>query len=339
MIFVRILALFLALAGSCMGAVIDFPTANRALLDGRPEDFYMYVDRDFEGVKSQPWEGGSFGFVRGPQRVAGDVIFATLHEGIDIKPVRRDAAGVPLDDILAAAPGRVVHVSAEAGASNYGKYVVLEHDLDGIRFLTLYAHLASVSVAPGTTVRQGDVLGRMGYTGRGLDRTRAHLHFEVALLLNRNFEQWYETFHGSSPNRHGLYNGMNLSGTDPAAILLAAAKNPRFNLADHVASLEPTFRITVKNSPNFSLIRDYPWLVPDGENANPPAWTVAFTRSGFPIRVVAAETPVEAPVLSWLQPSHVAPVHATRGIVGGSPTQPRLTDSGTRFSRLLTWPD
>ena len=34
--------------------VVRFPTENTALLDNRPQDFYMYVDRNFEGKKSQP---------------------------------------------------------------------------------------------------------------------------------------------------------------------------------------------------------------------------------------------------------------------------------------------
>ena len=44
--------------------VVRFPTENTALLDNRPQDFYMYVDRNFEGKKSQPWEAGAYGFTR-----------------------------------------------------------------------------------------------------------------------------------------------------------------------------------------------------------------------------------------------------------------------------------
>lgn len=35
---------------------VRFPTSNTALLNDRPQDFYMYVDRNFEGQKSQPWQ-------------------------------------------------------------------------------------------------------------------------------------------------------------------------------------------------------------------------------------------------------------------------------------------
>jgi len=332
-------ALLLLAATGAFAALIDFPTPNRALLDGRPEEFYMYVERDFEGQKTQPWEGGQFGFVRGPIRTNAGVVFQTLHEGADIRPVHRDPAGNPLDDIFAAAAGTVVHTSPEAGASNYGRYVVIEHRIDGSPFYTLYAHLSTIAVQPGQQVRQGEVIGRMGYTGAGIDRPRSHLHFEVAMLLSRNFQGWYDTFQGGTPNRHGIFNGMNLVGTDPAAVLLAANKNPGFRLSAHIASLEPAFKITLPASPPPSILRDYPWLVPAGEDANPPAWTVSFTQTGVPVRAVASTTAVAEPRLDWVRNTGMAYSHFTRGLVGGPAGQPRLTDSGMRFARLLCWPE
>lgn len=337
MILRLLTAATLALSGA-HAALLDFPTQNRAILDGHPEEFYMYVERDFEGEKTKPWEGGQFGFVRGPRRTPEGVVFASLHEGVDIKPLRRDASGNPLDDVLAAAPGRVVHVSKEPGASNYGRYVVLGHRIDGSTFYTLYAHLASIAVVPGQEVRQGETLGRLGFSGEGIDRERAHVHFEVAVLLSENFEAWYAAHFPGNPNKHGLFNGMNLSGTDPSAILLGAARDPGFQITKHLSSLEPVFKITLPNSPHLSLLRDYPWLVPNGEIANPPSWTISFTGTGFPIRAVASEKTVEAPEASWIKDSSTAYTYITRGLVGGSPGHPRLTESGQRFASLLLSP-
>ncbi len=330
--------LALALVLPVRAALFDIPTANRALLDGHPEDFFMYVDRDFEGQKSQPWEGGQFGFVRGPIRTADGVVCLTLHEGIDIKPLSRDASGNPLDEVCAAADGRVVHVSPEAGASNYGKYVVIEHLIEGSPIYTLYAHLSSVEVAPDQTVRQGEPLGKLGFTGSGIDRARAHVHFEIAVLLSRNFEGWHLANFPGNPNKHGLFNGLNLSGTDPAAILKAAASDPGFRLSSHIRSQDPVFKLTLPNSPNLTLLRDYPWLVPAGEIANPTSWTISFTGTGFPIGAVASQKPVAGPEVSWIKETRETYSRITRGLVGGSAGGPKLTSAGQRFAGLLTAP-
>jgi murein DD-endopeptidase MepM/ murein hydrolase activator NlpD len=331
----RAAAFLLALALPLQAALFDWPTANRALLKGRPQDFYMYVNRNFEGVESTPWEGGAFGFVRGPQRLGGEVVYTSLHEGIDIAPLKRDAAGNPLDDILASAEGEVVHASREPGASNYGRYVVLEHKIEGSRVYTLYAHLSEISVQPGQRVAQGERIGRMGFSGSGLNRERSHLHFEIAILLSENFQTWHNRHFSGSPNKHGLFNGLNLAGVDPATILLESAKNPDFRLGEHIRSREPFYKITLPAEAALSLIRRHPWLVPDGEPSAPPAWTVAFTQHGFPVEARASLEATGEPGLTWIAPTHMAYHHATRGIVAGSPGSARLSDSGRRFVQLL----
>lgn len=88
---------------------------------------------------------------------------AKFHRGIDI----RAAYG---QDVPTAASGRVVSAGTEGG---YGQTVVIEH-AGGIR--TRYAHLSTTLVAPGEEVRDGQVVGRAGHSGRA---TGTHLHFEV----------------------------------------------------------------------------------------------------------------------------------------------------------------
>ena len=332
----RLFLILLAAAPSLHAAIFDWPTENKALLEGRPEDFYMYVDRNFEGVATKPWEGGSYGYVRGPQRVGADVVYNTLHEGIDIAPVRRDASGNPLDDVKSCAAGTVVHVSHEAGGSNYGRYVVIRHNIDGSPIYTLYAHLGTISAQTGQQVAQGDVIGRMGFTGAGINRERAHLHLEIAVLLNEDFEDWYHCYFSGSPNKHGIYHGYNLVGMEPAAILLESAKNPAFSLKDHIRNQEAAYQITIPNSPNLSIIRNYPWIVPDGESASPRGWTVSFTQYGVPVKAVAANQPPMEPRLDWVRETPYAYHAATRGIIAGSKGSPRLTDSGHRFLELIS---
>jgi len=91
--------------------------------------------------------------------------YVWYHKAIDIA---NKAAPV----ILAADSGKVTMAGWPDGFG-YGNRVMIDH---GNGFVTLYAHLSSVSVGAGQTVNRGDVIGRMGSTGRS---TGIHLHFEV----------------------------------------------------------------------------------------------------------------------------------------------------------------
>ena len=192
------------------------------LFSGDGAAFYQYVERDYKGVKSTPWEGGKYGFVRDPTDTAGGVVYTRFHEGIDIRPLHRDANGEPLDEVRAIADGRVVHTNLVPGYSNYGKYVVIEHRWDGSNYYSLYGHLSSIAVQPGESVKRGQRIAVMGYTGTGLNRERAHLHLELDLMFSRQFEAWYDTFFRNDPNHNGIYNGMNLAGLDVARLLSGA---------------------------------------------------------------------------------------------------------------------
>jgi len=91
--------------------------------------------------------------------------FVWYHQAIDI-------ANKAAPAVLAADSGRVV-VAGWPDGFGYGNRVMIDH---GNGFVTLYAHLSSISVSVGQTVNRGDVIGRMGTTGRS---TGIHLHFEV----------------------------------------------------------------------------------------------------------------------------------------------------------------
>ena len=88
---------------------------------------------------------------------------AHFHDGIDI------ANGIGTS-ILAAADGVVAWAGMRADGANV---IVIAH---GGGLETTYAHLSSFAVRRGSTVRRGQLIGRMGCTGFC---TGPHLHWEV----------------------------------------------------------------------------------------------------------------------------------------------------------------
>lgn len=100
-----------------------------------------------------------------------------FHEGLDFMA----SIGSP---IYAAATGIV---KAAAHTPDYGKLIKIDH---GSGLETRYAHASAILVKVGDTVQKGQVIGKVGSTGRS---TGAHLHFEVRLkgvpLNPRNYLQ------------------------------------------------------------------------------------------------------------------------------------------------------
>lgn len=92
------------------------------------------------------------------------------HRGVDICA----PAGTP---IYASAGGTVTKAGYnKAGAgTGYGYSVIINH---GGGYSTVYAHCLSLTVSAGQTVKQGQLIGYLGSTGRS---TGNHCHFEIRL--------------------------------------------------------------------------------------------------------------------------------------------------------------
>ena len=101
------------------------------------------------GVRSDPFRRG-----------------AAMHAGIDL-------AGPSGTPIYATADGTVTTAGWNSGG--YGNLVKIDH---GRGIETRYGHLSSMAVQPGTRVTRGQIIGRMGSTGRS---TGSHLHYEVRI--------------------------------------------------------------------------------------------------------------------------------------------------------------
>lgn len=88
------------------------------------------------------------------------------HNGVDLAAPN----GTP---VLAAAEGTVIIARSSGYNGGYGLYIVISH-ANGTQ--TLYSHLSTVNVSVGSRVSKGEVIGRVGNTGKS---TGPHLHFEV----------------------------------------------------------------------------------------------------------------------------------------------------------------
>src|SRR6266496_5845507 len=121
----------------------QLPTANHTLFERGQEEKFLV------GTVGKPWTSGGFGCVRteGWQ----------MHEGLDIKCLQRDAHGEPADPVSAAADGTVAYINTRSSLSNYGNYIVLRHEIDGLEVYTLYAHLheARPGLKAGQPVKAG----------------------------------------------------------------------------------------------------------------------------------------------------------------------------------------
>ncbi|QLC20727.1 M23 family metallopeptidase [Parasphingopyxis sp. CP4] len=88
-----------------------------------------------------------------------------MHNGLDM-------AGPVGTPIYATADGIVGRAQWVGG---YGKYVEINH---GGEIQTRYGHMSRILVEPGARVTRGQLIGRMGSTGRS---TGSHLHYEVRI--------------------------------------------------------------------------------------------------------------------------------------------------------------
>jgi len=86
-----------------------------------------------------------------------------FHNGLDIA----SRSGTP---VAAAATGTVQFSGWKAG---YGEFITISH---GYNFSTGYGHLSKILVKQGEKVQKGDIIGRVGSTGRS---TGPHLHLEI----------------------------------------------------------------------------------------------------------------------------------------------------------------
>lgn len=234
------------------------PTANHALFEpGGEEKFFV-------PTVGKTWTSGCFGCVRTDGR--------QLHEGLDIRCLQRDQRGEPTDPVMATADGTVAYINRKSSLSNYGNYLVLRHQIDGVEIYSIYAHLREIrdDLKINQPVKAGEtvgILGRTANTREGISKERAHVHFELNVYVNDRFPAWFKKNYPGQKNDHGQWNGQNLLGLDPRAILLEQQRlGKNFSLLKYLQGETELCRVLVRAT-NFPWLKRYAALI----RANPKA--------------------------------------------------------------------
>ena len=328
-----VLAMALAAVAAAAQSPFQFPTANHWLYEpGQELKFFAPT------APGKPWTTGSFGCVRsgGWQ----------MHEGLDILHQHTDRHGEPTDPVMATADGTVVYVSSKPALSNYGKYIVIRHLVEGLEIYSLYAHLSDIQpgVAAGKPVKAGEVIavmGRTSNTGERISQDRAHCHFELNVFVNENFAAWYRKYLPGQRNDHGIWNGLNLNGLDPREILLGE-RDGKFSLLNFVRGQTELCRVQVRAT-GFPYVKRYAPLVlpnPRAAKEGVAGYEVALNYNGvafalMPRAVSELKGASRFQLLSVNEPE--ARAHPCRKLVEQRDGHWQLTSQGMRELELLVY--
>lgn len=333
-LFRRSLALLLWIPAAALFAQSPFlfPTANHYLFEpGAELKFFAPTDPD------KPWTSGSFGCVRDNGH--------RMHEGLDIKHLQTDRRGEPTDPVMATADGTVVYINLRPSLSNYGNYIVIRNIIQGIEIYSLYAHLSAVraGLKVGDPVKGGDVIATMGRTSNAevIGKWRAHVHFELNVLVNDNFASWWRQASPGERNDHGEWNGQNLNGLDVRQILLGEQKG-NFNLLNFLQSQTELCRVLVRAT-NFPYLKRYPMLVlqnPVAQKEGVAGYEVALNYNGVAFALMPrAESEIKShakfQLLSVNEPEELA--NPCRNLVTRRSGHWELGNEGLRELELLTY--
>ena len=181
---------------------------RHVMADGHADYFNDKGESVKKALLKTPIDGAklSSGFGKRMHPILG---YTAMHRGVDF--------AAPLGTPIYAAGDGTIAVAEFNGA--YGKYVRIRHNG---QYATAYAHLSRFgkNVAVGKRVRQGDVIGYVGSTGRS---TGPHLHYEILVAGQQ-----------TNPFKVKMPAGPKLEGRDLARFLKDKVATER-----HIADAEP----------------------------------------------------------------------------------------------------
>ena len=312
----------------------QLPTANHALFEKGGEETF------FVGTTGKAWVTGTFGCVRsgGWQ----------MHEGLDVRCLQRDRHDEPTDPVLATAHGTVAYSSTRPSLSNYGNYLILQHQVEGLEIYSLYAHLHEIrpGLKVGQAVKAGEpiaVMGRTANTRETITKDRAHVHFELNLFVNDRFASWYKKTFPGQRNDHGDWNGQNLLGIDPQPILVGQhEQGARFSVLRFLQNQTELCRVVVRKK-YFPLLKRYAALVrpnPLAEKQGVAGYEVALNFNGVAFELIPrAASELKGKAKFQLLSVNESEYHKNpaRRLVAKKGAQWELTSHGLNLLELLTY--
>lgn len=182
--------------------------------DGEADYFTMHGQSVRKALLRTPIDGARLtsGFGMRNHPILG---FSMMHKGVDF--------AAPTGTPVQSAGDGAVAFAGERGA--YGLYVIIRHNST---YSTAYAHLSRIHVRAGERVRQGDVIGAVGSTGRS---TGPHLHYEV-MVNNQHI----------NPLDVRLPSGRRLEGLE-----LVRFRETIENIEQQMAAVPPQNWLTIRN--------------------------------------------------------------------------------------------
>ncbi|WP_181304142.1 peptidoglycan DD-metalloendopeptidase family protein [Rufibacter sp. XAAS-G3-1] len=165
-------------------ARLDFTSSNSALLQTNLRDTASFEQFVLEMLRQKEATVGVGGYFenrviyRRSEHFDGSAESRSVHLGVDIWA----PAGIP---IYAPVAGTVHSFQDNANFGDYGPTIILEHEVEGVLFFTLYGHLSRTSLNGlfvGKPISAGEQVATMGPYPENGDWP-PHLHFQLMTNL------------------------------------------------------------------------------------------------------------------------------------------------------------
>ena len=143
--------------------------------------------------------------------------FSTSHLGLDINYTFRtqqtntgcqnaptyDKPCYSANAIAATWDGTVSYVNTDPqNSTGYGRVIYINHNVDGTLIQTRYAHLWSISISNGQSIKAGQQIGVEGNTGTVFGTTGTHLHYETRNCVSTGCTNSNSSSTATDPKNH-----------------------------------------------------------------------------------------------------------------------------------------